>query len=107
MSKYSQKFKKRWQKLSLSEQLANIGSEVNRVIYWKERKDRKNALAAAKRSLELLDFTIENQRKSHKSGELLRLREVLCDYFYDLSNYTISPKMLKDYFLPFAFLVSK
>jgi len=36
MSGY-QKIKERWFKLSLAEQLANIGSEVIRAINWKEK----------------------------------------------------------------------
>jgi len=32
----------RWSKLSLIEQMANIGSDVLRAINWKNRKNREN-----------------------------------------------------------------
>lgn len=99
--------KLKWQKLSLAEQLGNIGSEVNRAIYWKEKGEKKTAKRAAERVLNLIDLTIDDLRWSGRLKEIVRLREIFCDYFFDYSNYKISPRMLKNYFLPFAFLARR
>jgi phenylalanyl-tRNA synthetase alpha subunit len=76
------KSKKRWQKLSFFEQIANIGSEIQRTVNWRE-KNLEYSKLAFERALELIDLTIED-KKNQKSGrlkELLRTKELLIDYF--------------------------
>ena len=94
-----------WQKLSLAEQLANIGSEISRVIYWKENGDKENEQKAAWRALELIDLTISDSRWRERLKELFRLREVFCDFFVETHNYEVSPESLNNYFLFFALMV--
>ena len=72
----------KWQKFSLAEQLGNIGSEIHRVIYWKNQKDKKNTERAAYRVLELIDLTVADSRWKFRLKEFLRLREIFCDFFY-------------------------
>jgi len=90
--------KERWMKMSLAEQMGNIGSEFSRMISLKQKGDLKNAQNSFDRVLELLDLTI-SQRKNR---ELFRLREVICDLFIGSNIYKVSIKFLKDYFLFFA-----
>ena len=92
--------KDKWNKLSFASQMGNIGSEINRAIYWRELGDKKNKEESLWRALELIDL-IAMQRKS---VELLRLREVVCDLFMSANNYKISSELLKKYFLDFALL---
>ena len=47
----------RWGQLSLAEQLANVGSEVGRMLRCRER-DERLATGAFDRALELLDLTL-------------------------------------------------
>lgn len=94
-----------WQKLSLAEQIANIGSEVSRVIYWKKNGDKENEQKAAWRALELIDLTIADSRWQERLKELFRLREVFCGFFAETHHYEISPENLNNYFLPFALMV--
>lgn len=96
--------KSRWREFSLAQQLGNIGSEVNRAVCWKEKGDKKAAEKAAERVLELIDLTISDDRWRDKLKEVLRLREVFCDYFFDLDRFDISSKMFTDYFIPFAMM---
>ena len=91
-----------WQKLSLVEQLANVGSEARRALKWKECGEKKIAENCFWRALELVDLTIADKRWAGRLKEILRLREVLCDYFFDAGNYRISSDELNRYFLPFA-----
>ncbi len=71
-----------WEKLSFPEQMANIGSEIERTINWKKRNRNKHSQEAFFRALELVDFTIADKRNKERLGELCRVREVLVDYFF-------------------------
>ncbi len=90
--------KEKWMKMSLAQQMGNIGSEFSRMISLKQKGDLKNSQNSFDRTLGLLDLTI-SQRKSR---ELFRLREVICDLFLGKNTYKVSTKYLKDYFLFFA-----
>jgi len=102
MHKFSPQFKKRWRKYSPIFQLANIGSEVNRAIYWQKKKDKKNTEVAFLRALALLDLSINSSCSGPQLKEMLRLREVLCDYFGGYGYYNTSSKSLENYFTNFA-----
>ena len=91
-----------WQKLSLAEQLGNIGSEVSRVAKW-ESKDDKLLWGAAERALELFDLTLEDPRWNGRHREIARAREVFCDALYGGGLYKSSPRDLIRYFDQFAF----
>ncbi len=67
--------RERWNRLSIFDQLGNIGSEVGRTLRLKrEGKDFQGALI---RALDLFDATTEPliQQKSHRSKEVLRARD--------------------------------
>jgi len=91
-----------WQKFSLLEQLANIGSEVERAILWRE-KNKGYAKLAFERALELLDLTIADPENKLRLKELVRLREVLVDYFVFDNQYSSTDKLWRNYFYPFAY----
>jgi len=97
----------RWKELSFFEQMANLGSEVQRAINWREKKLEYSQMASD-RALELLDLTIDDE-KNHKRGrlkELLRLREFLVDYFYFDNVYKSNSDNWKNYFLAFSYAAS-
>jgi len=96
----------RWEKLSFIEQMANIGSEVERAMSWRE-KNKDFAKKAFVRQLELLDLTIADQKNRHRLKELTRLREVLVDYFAFSNQYQSSDKLWQNYFYPFNFAARK
>ena len=96
-----------WGKLSFATQLANIGSEVSRVIHWQEAGDKVEKERALARTLELLDLTLTDSEQQSHTNELARLREVLCDVFAGRNEYGASFESLEDYFLPFALLSLK
>ena len=94
----------RWWELSLAEQLGNVGSEVSRLVKWRNR-DSKIADGALERLLELMDLTMADPR--HRSSpprlrELARTREVLVDYFFGDNIYRSSAEDLSKYFDAFA-----
>lgn len=93
----------RWLDMPFAEQMANIGSEVFRAGKWKEKGKVERAQNAADRALELLDFTVQSMVLKHRSAkELLRMREVLCDYYYGNNLYASTNESLNKYFEPFS-----
>jgi len=93
----------RWEELSFFEQMANIGSEVQRAINWRNKKDEKYSQMAFERALELIDFTIADKRNRKRLRELTRVRENLADYFICGNHYSSSEKNWENYFYSFAF----
>ena len=92
----------RWQKLSFFEQMANIGSEVERAINWCE-KNKEYGRLASDRALELLDLTISDTKNRKRLKELFRLREVLADYFYFDNVYKSTEQNWHNYFHAFNY----
>ena len=102
----------RWQTMTLSQQLANIGSEFGRAAKRKEKGDREKEMKAFERGLELLDLSIQDApaKKTEHPGvlkELLRLREVMCDYFMGDNEYKTDREFIEKYFYDFAVCARK
>ena len=93
-----------WQKLSFFEQMANIGSEVERTIKWKNKGNAEYSRLAFGRALELLDLTIDNEKSPSRLKELLRMREMLADYFAFDNEYGSTDQLWQNYFLAFNHL---
>jgi hypothetical protein len=93
----------RWFKLTLMEQMANVGSEVERAILWRGRSNEAYSTKAVERALELLDLTIADAKHRRRLRELLRVREVLADYFYADNRYGSSDTLWHNYFYSFAY----
>lgn len=90
----------RWQTLSFMEQMANIGSEVERAIKWRS-KNPELSRNAFHRGLELLWLTKGDPRNRARLRELTRLYEVLVDYFHGENHYRSSDELWRNYFRPF------
>ncbi len=91
-----------WQKLTLTEQLGNIGSEVSRAFKW-ENRDDKFFRAAVERALELFDLTLDDPRWRGRLKEISRAREIFCDALHGGKLYKSSLEDLVRYFDQFAF----
>lgn len=96
----------RWFKIPFMEQMANIGSEIERTISWRE-KNKEYSRQAFERALELLDLTIADRKNKKRLKELLRVREALADYFVFDNQYGSSDKLWKKYFFAFTWAVRK
>ena len=92
----------RWLEFSFFEQMANIGSEVERAIKWREKNAEYGRLASD-RALELLDLTIADPKNLKRLKELFRLREVLADYFYFDNIYKSNVQNWRSYFKAFNY----
>jgi hypothetical protein len=90
-----------WAKLSLMQQLGNVGSEVSRAQRW-QNKDPLLFERAMVRALELLDLSISDPRWRHRLKELVRAREMLCDAWLGGLEYRTEIEELNRYFFNFA-----
>ena len=103
MTGFSDKaFVQRWHRMSLLEQLGNVGSEVDRVIAWRQHGNEQFATNALYRVLELMDLTIADPRWLGRLKELTRAREIMCDLFVGDNVYNTPPEYLSKYFYQFA-----
>ena len=93
----------RWRMLPLVEQMANIGSEVERALNWQVKQQALYSQKAFDRALELLDLTLETTQGYPRLKELTRLREVLVDYFFGTNEFKSTEKSLRQYFLSFSY----
>lgn len=94
-----------WFTFSFFEQMANVGSEIFRTISWR-KKNADYSQQAFDRGLELLDLTISDKKNQDRLKELLRLREVLADYFAFENIYKSSDEKWQNYFYAFNFAAS-
>ncbi len=96
----------RWQRLSLLEQLANVGSEIERALAWAAKDNPEYSRMALERGLELLDLTIADPRHRHRLKEMTRLREVLLDYFMGENQYGSTESSWRSYFHAYGLAVA-
>jgi nitrate reductase assembly molybdenum cofactor insertion protein NarJ len=95
----------RWHTLAMVEQMANIGSEVERTLRAFDQGRTDSFDHALRGALELFDLTAADERwRGARRREMLRVRETFCGVFFTdpatrepgLSEY------LRSYFLQFA-----
>lgn len=93
----------RWWTLPLIEQMAHIGSEVERTIRAHESGRTERMEKALERALELFDLTAADERwRGSRRREILRAREEVCRLFFDDHPPADSSRGLREYFLRFA-----
>lgn len=103
MTIYHQGLETRWYEFSQVEQMANIGAEVGRAINWRKKNNQEYSKQAFYRALELIDFSIDDPKNKNSLKEILRLREILADYFMGDNIYHSTDQGWEKYFSPFNF----
>ncbi|MGH7645344.1 MAG: hypothetical protein ACREMR_07130 [Gemmatimonadales bacterium] len=98
----------RWGDLTVVEQLAHVGSEVERALRAHEvRNDARRDFAMA-RALELFDVTAADPRwRGPRRREILRAREEFCAQLFADRPSAASASSLRNYFLAFAVLARR
>lgn len=92
-----------WSELSLAEQLGNVGSDFERAVKWKQRKNEKLAASAKARMLDQLDLTLsDNRHAGPRRREIARVREEVCKLLTNDGFNEISAERIKLYFLSYA-----
>jgi len=97
----------RWKEMPFMEQMANIGSEVERALKWRAKNNAAYCRQAFERALELIDLTLENGARYACLKEIARMREALVDYFAGQNEFKSSQDSWRRYFLPFAYAARK
>lgn len=88
-----------WESFSFIEQMANVGSEVERAMKWQQKKSDRLMIAALSRALELLALTAgQYVQSSGRIKELQRLKECLLDYFLGDNIYKSTSAEWHSYF---------
>jgi hypothetical protein len=94
----------RWFKFTLFEQLANVGMEIERTIYWRNAGNQEYSKMAFWRALELIDFTVRDPKnKGARRREILRSREALVDHFAYDNEYQTTDEQWQNYFYAFNY----
>ena len=93
----------RWKGLSLLEQMANIGSEVERALNWRAKKNSEHAQKAFERAIELTDLTLESAGSFARLKEIARMREAIVDYFYGTNQFGSTESSWRKYFSHFTY----
>lgn len=93
----------KWNEMKLIEQLANVGSEVERAIKWKEKNNLEYSRMAFERALELLDLTLADAKNTKRLKEIARVRELIVDYFFADNNFSSTADQWRKYFYAFNY----
>ena len=99
--------KGRWNQLSFIEQMANIGSEIQRAVNWKRKNNVEYSQKASERALELTDLTLDSISSFTRLKEVARLREAIVDYFFGTNQFMSTGEAWEKYFLSFAYAARK
>ena len=89
--------------MPLIEQMANVGSEVERAIRANAQGNAERSEHALTRALELFDLTAADSRwRGPRRREVLRARELFCTMFRADTPAAGDAEYLQKYFLQFA-----
>ncbi|MBU4377029.1 MAG: hypothetical protein KKD29_06105 [Candidatus Omnitrophica bacterium] len=97
----------RWNNMPFLEQMANIGSEVERALNWQAKHNSAYSQKAVERALELIDLSLDNITSPSRLKELTRVREAIVDFFLEKNQFKSSDALWRAYFLPFAYAVRR
>jgi hypothetical protein len=99
----------RWARLSICEQMGNIGAEVGRAINAKRSDMPERMEGAINRALDLFSATVEvllrEGTHKHRAREVLRARDEFLALFYD-DRFGEADK-IEEYFMHFAVAARK
>ena len=97
----------RWKGLSLVEQMANIGSEVERALNWQAKKNSGYTQKAFERAIELIDLSLDDPGSFARFKEFARVREAIVDYFFGVNQFKSTESSWRDYFSHFTYAARK
>ena len=97
----------RWKNLTFMEQMANIGSEVERALNWRAKRNTAYSQKAFERALELIDLSLDSVVNLTRLKELARAREALVDYFFGKNEFSSTDASWRKYFLHFTYAARK
>lgn len=88
----------RWFAMPVSMQLANVGSEVNRAIRYKNKNEPDKQVRFCDKAVELLQLSKRDPKNAHRQGELDFCIEELQDFFKGDNYYQTTDDKLMRYY---------
>lgn len=82
--------------------MANLGAEVERIFYWREKKDFKEVEFARARAASILEKIATSHEISGREKEFELLRESIFDIASTKQKFNIDISQMRVYFTPFA-----
>ena len=104
-SSYYQVDRERWGKMTINEQMGNIGSEVGRAIIAHRNGNKAREDRAIDRAIDLFSATVEalvGTERSYRLKEVLRAREEFLRLFFD-DTFESDADKIERYFMDYAF----
>lgn len=99
--------KGRWHEMEFVVQMANIGSEVERALSWRAKKNETYSRQACERAFELIDLSLAGIKGFPRLKEVARVREAIVDYFLGSNQYGSSEDSWRNYFSSFTYAARK
>ena len=93
----------RWAQMPFVEQMANIGSEVERALNWRVKNNEAYSRRASERALELMGLTVESASTFPRRREIARVREAFVDDLFGSNSFRSTESSWKKYFLQFTY----
>ncbi|MFH1367841.1 MAG: hypothetical protein ABII64_01815 [Elusimicrobiota bacterium] len=93
----------KWKQMPFLEQMANIGSEVERALNWRAKNNPPYSRQAFERALELLEITLDDMKNAKRFKEIARVREAIVDYFDGSNLFSSSDALWRKYFYFFNY----
>jgi hypothetical protein len=88
----------RWNNMPFLEQMANIGSEVERALNWQAKHNDIYSQKALDRALELIDLSLDGITTPARLEELTRVREAIVDFFIGSNQFKSTDASWRAYF---------
>ena len=73
--------KDRWEQMSISEQMMNIGGELERAVAWKKKNDIEKMNHFLEKVREWMGLTMADPKNRWRIGELVIAQEEYEDFF--------------------------
>lgn len=97
-----------WQQLTIYEQMANIGSEVNRIFAWQQKNKVDPAQQATKRAVDLVEQTATDPKNSNCKKELRTLKQLIIKMSRPpIDKAETQPQTLINFFLAYGLAVRR
>ena len=94
---------KKWHEMTLSDQLANVGSEFSRMLMAKQNKKPARFESASHRFIELINLTLTDKRwTGRRKREIARLKEIVLDALMPPKEDIEGVQSLEKYFYYFG-----
>jgi len=82
--------------------MANLGSEVSRLLSFRERGDSAEVEKSYQRSERMLDQLVAFSEMESRRPEMTILKDVIKDFSVSHKKQTVRSEDLQNYFTPFA-----